>query len=696
MELLFEGSEFCEHCGVKLDREALKASEPPAGDDDLDFVVTEGHEDYSQHVVGNKKEKSEDLGLQSSAEIMEHISDTDQRTAPTSPSVPSASGTQPIQITPGSVPATSGTAVKQPGPDDTGGLRRLSVDEVKAIEKNLYSGSSSYLSEDEKRNLLKNMSSIEQAAKAPDSAAIARKQAVSAALNGGVSPTSKEATGEFPKAPVAKRGRGVAFFFKNYIRLQGHLELHDHDELLINERVFVLRKKNFSPKVTFSVAAGVFTLVLLVLASQFLTGKGSGKGEVVGFILDEQMQPYLSGATVRFPDLGKKYTSNSQGFFKTDPLPPGSHKIEYALPDGRVAVDYATVVGGDITTLVLRSEPAGEQEIAAEIEPTQSAPVTTRPARERDRQTEAPPQQPANVVPEVTRANARVTLAANVEGARLVIDNTVLGAGNLTYGRLKPGNHQYSVSKEGYQTATGTIDLTGGETAVLAVTLSPSQQKPAAPQLNPSEQAYNDGQTAMNAQNYAAAIGSFSTAIEQNANYIAAYMARAKAYAATGQKQAAHDDFLKSAEMYRMKKNYDQAVQAYNKAIEANPKSGAAYLGRADLYLDKGEEIAAIADYETVTRLDRRNPQAYMGLGEARFNQGNFEKAIKYFKDAKDLDPNNAEVYEHLMLSYLANGDIKDVKKTYEKYKSIASPEAQNRLARDNRFSAVMSLVGNE
>jgi len=33
------------------------------------------------------------------------------------------------------------------------GLRRLSADQVKSIEKNLYSGSSNYLSEDEKSNL---------------------------------------------------------------------------------------------------------------------------------------------------------------------------------------------------------------------------------------------------------------------------------------------------------------------------------------------------------------------------------------------------------------------------------------------------------------------------------------------------------------------------------------------------------------
>lgn len=696
VELLFEGSEFCEHCGVKLDRETMKRGEHAGGDDDMEFVVTEDNQSHPPELVGGfRKEKSDELGLQSSAELMAHISDDEaEAIPPVAPAIPAATAMA-AQAASGTATPNGTTGPKPAAPDkgqsmdDTGAFRRLSPAEVKAIEKNMYAGTATYLSEDEKRNLLKNMSTLESAGVPNDVIVPPKKQAAPVPP---VPPMSTDQMADQFKPAMAKRGRGVAYFLKNYIQVQGDTELHDHDELTINERTYVLRKKKFSSKATFGAAAVVFTVVLLFLSS-LVVMRDTDHGSVIGVVLDSQQQPYAQGATIRFPDLGKSYTSNPQGFFRTDPLPPGSHKIEFAVDGGPAFVDYATVTADDITTITLRPGDAPPVELAQEPASPTSNPAPERSMANRN-QTE-PIESPSQPVTEPTRANARLTLAANVEGARLAIDGSVVGAGNLTFTRLKPGSHSYSVSKEGYETASGTVDLAGGKTSLLAVTLTEAKAvAPAKPQSSPAELAYAEGQAALTDKNYSEAITAFSNAIAENPNYGVAHLGRGKAYQMTGQKAQAHDDYIRAAEIYRFKKDYDQAVMAYNKAIEADPKSVTAYLGRGDLYLEKQEEIAATADYETVIRLDRRNTQAYIGLGEARYSQGNFSKAIKHFRDAKDLAPNNPQVYEYLMLAYLGDGDLKNVRKTYEKYKEVAGQEQMDRLAQDKRFSAVLGVVG--
>ena len=122
-------------------------------------------------------------------------------------------------------------------------------------------------------------------------------------------------------------------------------------------------------------------------------------------------------------------------------------------------------------------------------------------------------------------------------------------------------------------------------------------------------------------------------------------------------------------------------------------KSVAAYLGRGNTYLTKKEPRAALADFESAKKYDKRNFQAHFGLGEARFQQANYKKAIKHFKDARSLDPDNPVVYQYLMLSYMSRGEIKDVRKSYEKFRAVATEEQYGEMLRDKRFTAVLEVI---
>jgi Tfp pilus assembly protein PilF len=696
-ELLFDGSEFCDHCGASLKVQA-EASSSASGERDIDFVVTEASEDQRDLVGGTSgRRKSDDLPVQSSSQLMEELaSDEADRVSGSEP--PAISDTH-IHDREFSSMETTGAAIPSPSPDmtssgapdrttdDKRGIRKLSDQELKSIEKNLY-GSATYLSETEKRDLMKHVTSTQQA--------FTTEPIVPPKRTATAPSSPADMSGDLPKPGMAKRGRGVAFFFKNIIQIQGDLELRDQDEITVNDRTFVLRKKRMNSKVMIGLSAGVFAVLLLIIGSLFVSSAGNGSGEVVGLVLDAQHRPYVQGATVRFPDLGKSFTSNSQGFFRAANLPVGSHKIEYQVAGGQVVLDYATVTEGGVTTIALSPNSGNTTEVAQAPQKTQQTvpAATMRPAAT------TVAAQPKHEQPSVAttseaapeKPTAKLTLAANVEGARLTLDHTIIGAGNLTYSRLKPGSHEYTVSKEGWQSTSGTVDLAPGEISVLEVALLPVQAQ-SQPAKSQSEGPFSEGTKLAGSGDFAGAIAKFTEVVNKEPGNAAAYLERADAYSSSGDKKSAYADYLRSAEIMRVAKNYSPAIGAYNKAITADSKAVEAYLGRADLYLAQNEEIAATADYETVIRIDKRNAAAYLGLGQARYSQGNFKEAIKQFKDARDYDPKNPEVYEYLMLSYLASDDLKNMKKTYEKFKANVSETEVSRAASDSKLSAVMRIV---
>lgn len=683
VELLFEGSEFCDHCNGVLPKQQRPTSSDQGGDDDdPGFVVTEAESNKAEF-VGSYRPSSDDderLGTQSSVELMLSQAEAGGEIEPPDVEVNAAKQQTGGQRSSGSSGNHSASDA-QLSQVDKQRIRKLSREELKSVEKGLYS-SSSYLTEEEKLNLVKHMSALESIPRKDSPAQPRSSESV-----------IKTATAEIDqsKTNAGRRGRDVAYFVRNFVVLRGDIALHDQDELTVNERIYLLRKKKLSPKMTLGLAGATFGFALLIIGSLMISNAGSGTGTVVGVVLDNQLRPFLQGATVQFPDLGRSYATNAQGFFRTDALPAGSHKIEYLVDGTRASVDYATVASGEVTTISLKPEigqSATDDKAGAAI-----ASQVSKPTPAANTRASVPDEgSETDASSTGTKNNSKLTLAANVGGVHLTLDGVSLGVGNTTYTKLKPGTHEYVLSKDGYESVSGTVELESGQSARLEATLNPIEVV-AEPVIVREEQRFTEGTDAMKAGDVKTAIEKFSEAIAFNPNYLPAYKARAEAHEARGDKTLAHDDYIRIAEVSRFRNETERALTAYGKAISLHPETLPGYLGRASLYLDKNEEIAATQDFEMVLKLDKRNLQAYMGLGEVRFNQGNFKKAIKYFKDAKDLDPTNPQVYEYLMLCYMSDDDLKNVKKSYEKFKEVASQEEQKRLATDGKFNAVLRIV---
>lgn len=99
------------------------------------------------------------------------------------------------------------------------------------------------------------------------------------------------------------------------------------------------------------------------------------------------------------------------------------------------------------------------------------------------------------------------------------------------------------------------------------------------------------------------------------------------------------------------------AMVSCNKAIEIDPKNGAAYYYRGNVHSAKGDFDRAIADYAVAITLDPKNENSYYYRGLARINKGDFDNAIADYTKYIELDPKLAEAYYNRALAKFKKHD---------------------------------------
>ena len=693
----------CIECGYPIEpapeNSGLAACSEPTG-----FVVTEASAN-DQELVGGQSgagRKQDDLGIESTSHLMECEAQRENgRAGPDS----HTNNMQPIGDSAPPPPPTlcespdkypqkpvseSDVEITEKTPGSNG-VKKLSEDEVKRIEQNLY-GTNSYLKSQEKKELKEKLEGI----------------ADSEPNESTDTPAPPPSKPQMATPQKAKRSQGLAYFYRNYVEIRGHQALITNDILQVNNREYVLKPKKIRPGILIAGFAAVLVVSLILIASFMTTDVVSGAGQLVGVVLDEYNQPYIKGAVIRIPEFGKTIETDARGFFAAGELPTGTHEIEYIVDGEVVKVEYASITPGEIRMVFLRPSPVEEY---SQAEPVETVPTASPPPREVEPtpvvvkeepvvKKTAPKKTPTKSTEPATSKSskptyAKVTLDANVDGARFEIDGSTMGAGNLTYSRIKAGKHNYRVSADGYESAEGTLILEGGQQRTLAVNLKPLQQQAKAAEYDTDDYFFS-GKSALNSGDYKTAIADFSQAISNKPSYADAYFERAEAHQKLKELDKAHDDYIQAAEIYQIKKNYGRAITSYNGALDCDKNSVTAYVGRGSALMKKGETLAAIADFDKTIYIDKRCFEGYFGLGEARFKQQQFSKAIKHFKDARSVNSKNPLVHQYLMLSYLAVNDVKNVKKSFEKFADIASEEQMDRFKTDQKYSAVLRVVDSQ
>ncbi len=682
---LLESAKFCPECGCNLSG----STNSNQNDEELKFEVTEKDSKVTNFVGEDEElilegpnssiEMSVDPGLQKDLE-------------PDDEELQLISG-----IGSGSKDDKSTQKIKIEKTDDdddsTGKIKRLTPEEISQIEKKLYKNNPGFsntinaIEKDNSTSLFGNAPIIPPKKDEPEF-----KSALS----------DNEPTLDIPTPSMAEHDNGVAYFYKRYIELVGSHDLHLNEELIVGKKSYELKPKQINPKVLFGGAAGLFVVLLIIIGSFISNEASQGQGNVWGIALDEYKQPLITNAKVRLPELGETIDCNAEGFFVFKDIPSGTHKIQLIWGDEVIGENFTTVTGNTLTTLTLRpsDEFLAKLDSQTNTNSSEDKPedVTSNTNTEENSESEKSSSTQTKTKSAKTSSSskwAKLSLAANVDNAVISLDGSVLGAGNLTYDRLEEGEYQYLVKKDGYYSESGNITLQAGKTQKLEIALRQLSEEDLRKTFS-KQDFYNSGKEAYNTDNYLFAIDEFTLAIKKDPAYIDAYVARAESHLKLKERQMAHDDYLRVAEIYQFNKDYNQSISAYNKAIEIDGKSVSAYLGRAKLYVAKNEERAAIPDFEEVLKLDKRNSEAYFGLGVARYNLGSYNKAIELFKDALSIDDSKALAHQYLMLCYYARNDSKNLKKAYSKFEEkVDSKDVENFRSNSENFAVIQIIDKN-
>jgi tetratricopeptide (TPR) repeat protein len=168
------------------------------------------------------------------------------------------------------------------------------------------------------------------------------------------------------------------------------------------------------------------------------------------------------------------------------------------------------------------------------------------------------------------------------------------------------------------------------------------------------------------------AAAAYTTALEIDPKYPAAYNGRGFAYSKKQDYDRAIIDFTRAIEIdpkyaasyanrcfaHYSKKDYDRTIADCTAAIEIEPKHDAAHASRGRAYFAKQAYDLAIADYTAAAGLNPKEPTNYYNRGLVfHHNKNDYDRAIADYTVAIGLNPKFDAAYAYRGRAYFAKQD---------------------------------------
>ena len=180
------------------------------------------------------------------------------------------------------------------------------------------------------------------------------------------------------------------------------------------------------------------------------------------------------------------------------------------------------------------------------------------------------------------------------------------------------------------------------------------------------------------------AVDLLSRAIESDASFVAAQYALGTVHQALGNRWKAAAQYRAATQLdpsqpepykalgdlflIQPRRLFDQALEAYAKAIELRPFYADAHVGLGDARAAKGDTDGAIKAYQQALVYNAVNPRVHLSLGRIYFSEkGLYYEAVNAYKKAIDLDPVSVEARMGLGEVYEDKGLYKEAADEYRR-----------------------------
>jgi tetratricopeptide (TPR) repeat protein len=105
------------------------------------------------------------------------------------------------------------------------------------------------------------------------------------------------------------------------------------------------------------------------------------------------------------------------------------------------------------------------------------------------------------------------------------------------------------------------------------------------------------------------------------------------------------DDYMNLAQIKADTWDYDEAIEAYDKALELQAGDANFYYLRAYAKDMDGQREDAIDDYSKSIELNPNNPEIYYARGYAREYVYDYQGAVEDFSKYLDMEGDDADIY---------------------------------------------------
>jgi Flp pilus assembly protein TadD/replication-associated recombination protein RarA len=178
------------------------------------------------------------------------------------------------------------------------------------------------------------------------------------------------------------------------------------------------------------------------------------------------------------------------------------------------------------------------------------------------------------------------------------------------------------------------------------------------------------------------------------------------AYSKKGEYDQAIEAFCKALELkpdlheawnnlgvaYDTKGEYDRAIEAYRKALELKPDLHEAWYNLGVAYGMKRELDQAIEALHKALELQPDDPQAWNDLGVAYGIKGEYDQAIKACRKALELKPDFYQAWNNLGNAYKGKGEYEQAVEAYTRAIEIAGDEFVAVVYLSNRHKVFLQL----